>query len=334
MDMGRGSLLGQLWGDMADLSAGEWEEANRFFTLLRSAPACFANSRLVVGDPWHGGVYGYCAADGNRGFLMLNNSSWEEGAVQLKLGPDWNLGRQDRWQLIRWWPKPAVLTGKQDAPLLAPGTVLHLRPFEIILLEVIAPGLNPTLPWPELEAALPPAPAEPARPLAATAKWKDPNPKASLPNLRATSIYNPDMSSSKTGKNLPIRQLVELSATVPATSLPAVVSLIVEMRKHGRPARIATEYRSSSVAHLAVRASLAGRQIRMLPSVRRATVPWQVFAMAVSPANRNRRLRLQLTSWLPRTLVELDCRIRFLPDYPLPAGSVAPATRKTRKRRH
>jgi hypothetical protein len=56
--------------------------------------------------------------------------------------------------------------------------------------------------------------------------------------------------------------------------------------------------------------------------------------MAVSPANRNRRLRLQLTSWLPRTLVELDCRIRFLPDYPLPAGSVAPATRKTRKRRH
>jgi hypothetical protein len=211
---------------------------------------------------------------------------------------------------------------------------LHLRPFEIILLEVIAPGLNPTLPWPELEAALPPAPAEPARPLAATAKWKDPNPKASLPNLRATSIYNPDMSSSKTGKNLPIRQLVELSATVPATSLPAVVSLIVEMRKHGRPARIATEYRSSSVAHLAVRASLAGRQIRMLPSVRRATVPWQVFAMAVSPANRNRRLRLQLTSWLPRTLVELDCRIRFLPDYPLPAGSVAPATRKTRKRRH
>jgi len=143
MDICRGNMLAQPWSDPEWLTPAERAQMGEFVRLLKARAECFGNARLIVGDPWKDEAYGYCCTDGTRAFLAIHNFGWEDRSVDLLLGPEWGLLAGRRWDLYRWYPEPARLTGPEEG--LAEGARLALRPFAVALLEVVAHGEAPTL---------------------------------------------------------------------------------------------------------------------------------------------------------------------------------------------
>lgn len=84
-----------------------------FIRLLRAQLRCFGNSRFILGNPWKQEPYGYCCADGRR------------------------------WDLYRWYPDPTHLTGPEEG--FAEEAAIALRPFQVVLLEVVPHGALPSL---------------------------------------------------------------------------------------------------------------------------------------------------------------------------------------------
>lgn len=144
MDLCRGSLLVQPWSDTPWLSPPERKQMAEFIALLRAQPGCFRNSRFVLGDPWKDEPYGYCCTDGKRAFVALHNCCWKDSVLRLELNSAWGLPDGPTWDLYRWYPEPARLAGP-DASFPSTASVA-LRPFEVVLLEVVqhaqAPSLN------------------------------------------------------------------------------------------------------------------------------------------------------------------------------------------------
>ena len=144
MDMGRGSLLGQIWSDTEWLSPPERRQIAEFLALLKARPACFGNSRFILGDPWRAECYGYCCTDGKRGFLAIHNACWQDRTVRLKLNSAWGLPAGSRWDVYRWWPDPARLRPARAANFGQTASIA-LRPFQVVLLEVAPAGSKATL---------------------------------------------------------------------------------------------------------------------------------------------------------------------------------------------
>jgi hypothetical protein len=162
MDLCRGSLLAQPWSDTPWLSPPERAQMAEWIALLKAQPGCFRNSRFVLGDPWKDQPYGYCCTDGKRAFLALHNCCWKDSRLRLELNSAWGLLDGQAWDLYRWYPDPARLTG--DEARFGGTASLTLRPFQIVLLEVVPRGQAPTLNR-RFEPQPLPAFAEPSRPL-------------------------------------------------------------------------------------------------------------------------------------------------------------------------
>ena len=143
MDLCRGSLLAQPWSDTPWLSPPERKQMADFIALLKAQPDCFGNPRFILGDPSKCEPYGYCCTDGSRAFLAINNCSWKDRSVPLKLDSTWGLPDGRTWDLYRWYPHPAELTG--DTLAFGDEASLSLRPFEVVLLEVVPAGEAPSL---------------------------------------------------------------------------------------------------------------------------------------------------------------------------------------------
>ena len=143
MDLCRGSLLAQPWSDTAWLSPPERKQMADFIALLKARPECFANPRFILGDPWKGEPYGYCCTDGKRAMVAINNCTWQEKSFPLALGPAWGLPDGRTWDLYRWYPDPARLQG--NGPGFGGTASVALRPFEVVLLEVVPSGERPSL---------------------------------------------------------------------------------------------------------------------------------------------------------------------------------------------
>jgi len=143
MDMCRGSLLAQPWSDEDWLSPTERVEIADFIALLRENTGCFANSRFVIGDPWKGEPYGYCCPDGDRAFVSVNNCTWKDARISLKLNPAWGLNGSGPWDIYRWYPCRSRLKGPSGA--FGKETSITVRPFQVILLEIVPTGERPSL---------------------------------------------------------------------------------------------------------------------------------------------------------------------------------------------
>lgn len=143
MDICRGHALAQLWTDPDWLTPPERRQVHEFIALMKSNPVCFTNGRLLFGDPWKNEPYGYGCSDGRRAFLAVNNGTWEDREITLDFGPAWGLPANRRWDLHRWHPAPARLTG--PAAGFGAGVRLALRAFEVMLLEVVPHGEPPSL---------------------------------------------------------------------------------------------------------------------------------------------------------------------------------------------
>jgi hypothetical protein len=143
MDIARGSLMAQIWADNNWLSPPEWQQLDDFIALLRAQPSCFGNPRFILGNPMNDEPYGYCCTDGRRAFLAIDNCTWQDRSLPLELNSAWGLPDGQRWDLYRWYPQPARLKG--DAESFGPKTAMMLRPFEVVLLEVVLAGQQPSL---------------------------------------------------------------------------------------------------------------------------------------------------------------------------------------------
>jgi hypothetical protein len=161
MDLCRGSMLAQPWSDTPWLSPPERRQMAEFIALLKAQPGCFGNSRFVLGDPHKQEPYGYCCTDGKRAFLALYNCCWSDRVLRLELNSAWGLPDGQPWDLYRWYPDPTRLTHPQG--LFGDTASIALRPFEIVLLEVVPHGQTPTLDRQFETRPIPNAFAEPSR---------------------------------------------------------------------------------------------------------------------------------------------------------------------------
>ena len=233
MDICRGNMLAQPWSDPDWLTPEERRQMGEFIALLKARPECFGNSRLILGDPWEDEAYGYCCTDGQRAFLAINNFGWEDRAIGLQLNPAWGLPAGRQWDLYRWHPDPAQLTGPEGG--FADGARLALRPFEVTLLEVVPHGDAPTL---GREFTPQPAPtrfSERSRPVAISTIPPDMTPPAVDPTtwkpveiLEATSRGGATLAAQADGSVLasgpaPDHDTYSIAARTDAVGITAVL---------------------------------------------------------------------------------------------------------------
>jgi len=132
---------------------------------------------LILGDPWKAEPYGYSCSDGRCAFLAINNGTWEDRTVTLDLGPAWGLEANGCWNIYRWYPNPARLVGGPKG--FRGQTQMAMRPFEVVLLEIVPRGEALSLSRAFRDEAIPagfaeascPVPVRAAEPGAAAEAW-------------------------------------------------------------------------------------------------------------------------------------------------------------------
>jgi hypothetical protein len=228
MDISRGHLLAQIWSDTPYLSPGERRQMADFIALLKAQPDCFRNSRFILGNPWKDEPYGYCCTDGKRAFLAINNGVWKDSTLTLQLNSAWGLPDGQRWDVYRWWPNPAKLGDTHG-----PKTTLALRPFDIVLLEVVPAGEPPTLNRKFESQAMPTGFAEQSRELPITVakpgestkndavKWTSLDPAEFRSAGGAMLTKQPDGSLLACGENPPQDSYI-IKAAAPAAAITAI----------------------------------------------------------------------------------------------------------------
>lgn len=295
MDMCRGSLLAQPWSDGPWLDAPQRRQIAAFITLLRSQSACFGNPRFIFGDPWHNEPYGYCCTDGNRAFIAINNCAWTDGMFVLELNSTWGLPDDGDWDLYRHYPDPARLMFK-------PGTSqIMLRPFQIVLLEVVAAGTAPTSGCGQTFEHHPLPDAFPEATLHLPTTLCAGNDDALLP-----VPCEQDRRIVQSGT----KRLLRVAGNLPATASGGLLAVTAELRRDN--ASVVTD---DIGKYFAVHAEIEDQIVTTTPVVRERTyaAPWQAWRIAVPPCPTVRSWALAITMLLPDD-VELVCGATFIPN--------------------
>jgi hypothetical protein len=202
MDVCRGSLLAQPWSDTSWLSPLERKQMAEFIALLKAQPGCFGNSRFILGDPRKNEPYGYCCTDGKRAFLALHNGCWKDALLKLELNSAWGLPDGQPWDLYRWYPDAARLQGEAGA--VGKTVSIALRPFQIVLLEVVPQGQAPSLTRSFPAKPLPVAFSQSSRAveLSVVEKTPEPEPETNSP----WTILEPASAVSAGGASLRVQR--------------------------------------------------------------------------------------------------------------------------------
>lgn len=289
MDMCRGSLLAQPWSDATWLDPDGRRQMADFIHLLKAHPACFSNPRFIFGDPWHYEPYGYCCTDGERAFLAINNWAWQDTVVDLQLNSAWGLPDGGQWCLYRWYPEPAHLTGERDS--WGEQAAIALRPFEVVLLEVVPAGVPASLgcdfPCQPIVRQF----AETSRPVAITLAPAELSSAQSLP----VEIDPPDWLLP-----LPPKRAVTLTAAAPAGAPDGTLYLALEFAKDGAP------YMPWNLgSYVVAQGTMDGESIPLTPVIHTGSYPagWQGWRIAVPRGQGTREINLACTVMMPDEVV-------------------------------
>jgi hypothetical protein len=291
MDLCRGSLLAQPWSDRDFLDTPGRRQMADFIALLRAQPACFGGMRFILGNPWKSEPYGYCGTDGARAFVALNNCTWDDAVLPLQLNSAWGLPDGETWDVYRWYPDPAKLGGQSD--------VMALRPFEVVLLEVVRRGSPPSLgrDFPERPGRSSSF-AEPSR--AVSVESREPAGLCALPL---------PCDAGKTTEPV-LRRTFLVSGVAPASAAGGTLAVTVELFKGGRLLA-----RQDSGQYVAATAILDGQPAEAQAVVRERGYPsgWQAWRMPAAPATQDRPFSLTVTVAAdPETVFRW--KGRFVPD--------------------
>ncbi|MCC6442588.1 MAG: hypothetical protein IT210_03910 [Armatimonadetes bacterium] len=291
MDICRGSLLAQPWSDNGCLTDGERRQMADFIALLKERPDCFGNPRFIIGNPWKWEPYGYVCSSGERAFLAINNCAWSDRTFELKLDPSWGLPEKGRWDIYRWYPNPAQLTGK--ASFFEVTASMTLRPYTVALLEVVPAGTPPSLmrAFPQQEALSPLE--EPSRAIEteviASEEW--------LPVPMEENAGDAEREKLPPGRSTAIR------CRIPAARKGGTLAVSAEMRQGEAAASLHNVGNCFSA-----RARIEGRDISPEPIIPRWTfpAPWQGWRVRVGPSDRVREIE-----FLVSARMEADVRISW-----------------------
>jgi hypothetical protein len=304
MDMARGSLLAQPWANEEFLDPAGRRQLAEFIALLRVAPDCFAQSRFVLGNPWRAEMYGYSCPGKERAFIAVHNATWTDASVTLELNAAWGLPGRGPWDLYRWYPQSARLTAADGEPFRDRATLV-LRPFEVVLLEVVPAGGRPSLPRELPALPVPTAFAEPTRTLDLTLRGiAEPRKLPALPIDKADDLPK-DFS-------MPPRHDWVAEGTLPATAAGGTLYLAIE--RYLKDGKALVDGNVSRA--VAVTARVAGKRLPVAPVIRpaRASYPthWQGFRLALGAGARPRRFTVDVAS---RHAPEVEVRVKayFIP---------------------
>jgi hypothetical protein len=262
MDICRGNALAQIWTDPGWLTQPERRQMGDFIALMKAQPACFTQARLILGDPWKIEPYGYSCSDGTRAFLAINNACWEDRVVPLRLDPAWGLPAGKRWALYRWYPEPARLNGGTAG--FGADAAMGMRPFEVVLLEVVPHGEPPSLKRAFRDDAMPTAFAESSRPVTVTAARTNATPAAWT-----------------------------VSGEIPATAHGGLLAVVIELKTDsGQPVESA-----NLGSFFAAEATVAGRPATARPALGPEGYPssWQTWRISVPPHSPAQPFTLDVT---------------------------------------
>lgn len=299
MDMCRGNLLAQPWSDGPWLDLPQRRQMADFIALLRGQPECFGNSRFIIGNPWHNEPYGYCCTNSNRSFIAINNCAWADRTFHLDLNPTWGLRAGGGWDVYRRYPDPAMLTAEPVGESIS----LALRPFEVVLLEIVAtrddpaPGARGIVQFPQAHAPIAfdePTCAVPVNVTIDTAAEPLPVPR----------------EQDRDAHDLPGKQVMRVSGSLPASTRSGTLAVTAELRRNGNA--VVTE---DIGKFFAVSATIAGVETDATPVLRNRTypAPWQAWRIAVEPGRTARPWEVAITIMAPDD-ANLECRATFIPD--------------------
>jgi hypothetical protein len=265
MDICRGHALAQPWTDPCWLTPAERRQVSEFIALMKAQPRCFTNASLILGDPWKVEPYGYSCADGRRAFLALNNGTWEDRVVTLQLNPAWGLPAGQRWDLYRWYPDPARLTGCADG--FGTEVRMAMRPFEVVLLEAVPHGDAPSRTF--REETVPGRFSEPSRPVTIAV---------------ATAGATPAVWTIK--------------GEIPASADGGLLAVVVELTQDdGHPVEL-----GNLGSFFAAEATIAGLPSAVQPALGPEGYPsaWQTWRLTVPPGSSARPFTLRITDRLEK----------------------------------
>lgn len=290
MDICRGSLLAQVWTDWNWLTEPERRQFADLVGLLRAQPKCFGNPKPIVGNPWKHEPYGYCCSDGKRAFLAINNCTWSDVQVPLRLNGEWGLPARKTWDVVRWYPSPARLGPAPAKP------VLSMRPFDVVLLELVPHGAAPSLDRP-LEAA----------------QWPDSlGEKSTVPPVTITGgdpSQADNVARDDSGGGKPPKRVTFAECELPATAAGGLAAITVELRRGS----VAAPHGNIGVLFAAT-AEVDGATAEAKPILGMWTYasPWQGWRVKLGPSRQARKLRLKVTAMLDAD-VELTWKAHFVP---------------------
>ncbi|MFA6133188.1 MAG: hypothetical protein WC869_04120 [Phycisphaerae bacterium] len=279
MDLCRGSLLAQPWSDWNWLTPAERQQMADFIALLRAQPDCFANPRFILGNPWRYQTYGYCCTDGRRAFLAINNCTWDDADVPLQLNGQWGLPVGQAWDVYRWYPRPArmeIAVGADGLPHLA------LRPFEVLLLEVVPRGQAPSLGRDFPVSCSASTFQRPSRAL--PCDWRE---DAALVPLELP------LEVRKDDRSPPQKRTMEVGGTIPAAPDGGMLVVTVELFRDGK-----TLARANPGLHFAAVATVGGAAVEAAPVVRQRGpygTGWQAWRIKIASGQEERTLSLIVT---------------------------------------
>ena len=294
MDLCRGSLLLQPWTDRTWLTLPERRQFAHFLALLRQRPECFRNSRLILGSPWKQGPYGYCCTDGRRAFIALNNPTWRDARIPLRLDGAWGLGQAWKYKLYRHYPRPARLAGE-----LRGRAKLLLRPFSVVLLEALPEGAKPTGYQRFPTVTMPTGFQESSRDVA-------------LRSILLAASKGPPIPTQGLevlGGVRNARKVHHISGKAPSCRHGGTLAVSVEMACHGRAFPV-----PGVGSYFAAQGRLDGRPVRLQAVLARQSypAPWQAWRTTLKPSARPRPFELRIASVMPAD-VRFSFEAHFVP---------------------
>jgi hypothetical protein len=234
-----------------------------------------------------------------RAFVTLNNCTWSDQTITLELGPAWGLPEGRRWDIYRWYPRPARLT-VESGPFEKTASV-SLRPFEVVLLEIVPAGTRPALDRSFENETAGRACGEPSRTV--TLGIADAPAEKALPVPRENGLAAANPSA------LPPKRSVEVRCEVPPSKTGGLLVITLQMKRGEQDAPLA-----NSGLYFAAAAEVLGAEVPCETIVPRGSfaAPWQGWRMAVGPSDGARSVQVLVTALIPAD-VALTWQGFFLP---------------------
>jgi hypothetical protein len=314
MDMFRGGLLAQPWGNEDWLTDEEGAQLAHFTELLRSHAECFRNARLWSGHPWKYEAYSYVAAGRERSFIVYFNCTWEDATFTFTIQDLLSASQASEYAIYRHYPQPAQYIHDANRPYFHINDRLDisLRPFELVFIEIVPKDELSRLEGQVKRIEFPRPFAQRSSWLAVAVNELPLQHAAPLPceKIYAYQLEQAQKSSTSEMKPLDPKRNGQVKLHVPA--IPTEATLVVTCQLQlGQDAYMTVDIGNYFACELLI----DGQPARYEPVVRNWSLPcsWQAWRIRIQPAKHQQEVTLHVT-WMSPSEAKYDFSAYLIPD--------------------